>query len=1649
MNKNKSIIFNILTSIYIKLKILDNNFHYRSIFFALINMINNIIIIDIIFQKDRNFINYTSYIYFFSPIFYLELLNQKYINKNIESENNLNYNKDQISLLIKKFFNINEIYDQIYFKLNNDIIIKIIIILLYILFLLGCIININNNFIKIINKFCSFCFFFYNDSLLPILMIIISRNLLINLSENFQNITSKIYLDFLIIIIFFYLIFLFNKFFVYSYGQNEKFYFLNSNIFFYNIICNLFSSIIIVIRFNIKFFINIQLFWIFFFMVKFKQNFIIFINDTNILNKRINIFYFDIISISYLLTKFISFIFINEKINMNFLKFIEIAIFLIINIFLHVIFYYHKKFYNIEYINNLFLKKDRKIFFAFFQIFEPLLNTMVDLHNQPNINSSIKKIREDVLNSINYYFYYHLIINKNDFKILSKGDSKFNLNINSLNLIISEKFIIKKKSYKTRTNFTEEKKEIRNEFINLLNYFINFYIRLSKTNYFENFYENLREYLNYNKLLLMFLLEGKNFKMEYNLMKFLNSNKFKNKNKLLPYAIFRYLKYYIINIHENDNIEKNKYMKFSNYIIILKVNLKYLKITKCFKNIIKYFTHNASKLYKIIEKYNTIIGKNLEKIVNLKKYLKNLIENKDIFENEKFKYIESILFNFAINKNLEIFDLNSINLLSENNDIFINKIKKNKKIIIKKAPYNYVSISGMKSNKLKDTNFLNIFPYIIRKYIYKKLKKIFCNNKNLKNESNNSNKKHNIPLLTNNKLILLNKIYFSLLPSYNDNLYFLAQIEHNKTYLYNSALIDTNGTIKKFGLFFFENFGLNIKSNDVNIYDIFQIYKKENEMNIINDILENKLNPITYEVSLSKILNFVYQNLKINDDKNFHRNYDILKEKYSKLKFMKIKIEYQNEFLLDLKKDNYEKESNDLIFNSESNNKNQLSKIYLISFSFENLYTKRESLLNMSVLIKNESVINLSINASVASQASLSGLKDNDWNITLSESKQIKNKNRNEIISYIYNFFLIILAFIILIAIKLIIKKFKNDYQVLIFIREYNLIYLYNHFYFNNKIVIENEDNKNNIYNIIENDILKLNENYSTYKFFKYYNQFYSNLLNEYHNSYFKKYIKKISKSSNLYKSINKPIPSLLINGKYKNITYDEIFPNEINYFHALSQIENYYLFTDILNFTYNEFLSDESLEIQYMYLILKNYINYYPKILEINNEVKNIFENEINRLKVIFLVFLYIFIIGNLFSLLLLYFTANLLDKKILKIIKKISEIENEQIIFLKKKLKLTKYLIKNEIKATKVLDSLKMIAKEVIINKKKTKVELDSSPKKNFNIKKGFNVNNFELKNNNSSDLNESFNSSKLTLLKKQDSINNFFNSNKKEENINFEYSKQTPIKNLCFRNKNVLYIIIIFLSIFMIFIIIFTPLILSLIKLNKTKLFHIINVNQFQTLIINYYFIIKYSILFNESSIFENYTKIEKVQNIYLNFSYIMKILSNDYVNIYEVINDDRLCEVINDDINSEFQLMLSDICQFIPTLNTHLIIIISGITKHLAEIFTEFSQSKRNFYDIQRFYHHKEIQIINYYFIISCMNTMNYILYNKFKPDFLSKINYLTNLLIIIFIIMLIVEILNYYQTNYLLLKKLSKSYNNHEIIEKFFVEQEKKTKKKIL
>ena len=127
-NELKSIKINLknfLIIIFLNIKDNSNFSQTYIIIFNFIEMINKIIIIDIIFNKNRNFLNYCSYLYVLSPLFYFEYVNNLLVNKSNQSLNEDDYKFDQMSLLLKKLFKIN-IYDQIYF--SKYTIIKIVII---------------------------------------------------------------------------------------------------------------------------------------------------------------------------------------------------------------------------------------------------------------------------------------------------------------------------------------------------------------------------------------------------------------------------------------------------------------------------------------------------------------------------------------------------------------------------------------------------------------------------------------------------------------------------------------------------------------------------------------------------------------------------------------------------------------------------------------------------------------------------------------------------------------------------------------------------------------------------------------------------------------------------------------------------------------------------------------------------------------------------------------------------------------------------------------------------------------------------------------------------------------------------------------------------------------------------------------------------------------------------------------------------------------------------------------------------------------------------------------------------------------------------------------------------------------------------------
>ena len=123
--KNNNKFSNLLLNIIISIKFNTINFGKFLFILNLIDIVNYIIVIDIIFNKNRNFINFNSYIYMINPIIYSEYLyNKECINNNktlyfknttLITLNEEQKNKDQISLLLNKIFNI-QILEQNYYN---------------------------------------------------------------------------------------------------------------------------------------------------------------------------------------------------------------------------------------------------------------------------------------------------------------------------------------------------------------------------------------------------------------------------------------------------------------------------------------------------------------------------------------------------------------------------------------------------------------------------------------------------------------------------------------------------------------------------------------------------------------------------------------------------------------------------------------------------------------------------------------------------------------------------------------------------------------------------------------------------------------------------------------------------------------------------------------------------------------------------------------------------------------------------------------------------------------------------------------------------------------------------------------------------------------------------------------------------------------------------------------------------------------------------------------------------------------------------------------------------------------------------------------------------------------------------------------------
>ena len=98
-NENK--FFYIFIHIFINIKEHSLKFSLFKNICNIIEMINNVIVIDIIFNYKRDFINYLSILYFINPIFYIEILSIYLIKLKINKNPSLSMIKLENNIFIK------------------------------------------------------------------------------------------------------------------------------------------------------------------------------------------------------------------------------------------------------------------------------------------------------------------------------------------------------------------------------------------------------------------------------------------------------------------------------------------------------------------------------------------------------------------------------------------------------------------------------------------------------------------------------------------------------------------------------------------------------------------------------------------------------------------------------------------------------------------------------------------------------------------------------------------------------------------------------------------------------------------------------------------------------------------------------------------------------------------------------------------------------------------------------------------------------------------------------------------------------------------------------------------------------------------------------------------------------------------------------------------------------------------------------------------------------------------------------------------------------------------------------------------------------------------------------------------------------------
>ena len=1234
--------------IFVNIKEKCVKIHFFEFISNFLFFLNSILIIDIIFNYKRNFLSYHYPIYLINPTFYYEtFLNYlvknsslNSINSNIElttfEMNETRYGDDQISLIIKKYFKIN-IYEPLVF---NELLLTRIIIILIIIFLFLIQLrpkeNKINNFIK---KICSIIIYFIFEPFIIIFFLIFNRPIIEKIGDIYKEIKNTYLLDFALMLIFNCISYLYYSYFIFSYGFNHNIYFFHNGFFPVIWTLNFMSSVLIILRYNILNSIIFQLFWNLLFLLEtYHQWESFFYDNKRIKIKKISIF-FNLLSLSFLFVRFLSLFLISSLGQYKIFKIFEL---LEIFLFSLALYYRINKTENIlkisKYSDNL-LQQNKKFFLesvAFFQYLNEFFFA------QSPMSKITEKSKEKLLKDYEKDIKTQYCSNSKDFEFICDGNEKLKSYLD----------LGAHKNTKALTSFSAP--SVISDFRNItyvFNLLINILGKFSKVirnSQNTDFYSYAKEIIVYNKVLLFFIKDGKAFRSRFLLTKYLG-DKYKKKLNYISSSILSFLSSYF------KQFEKRAEDSSMMFIIIFhQLNLNYYQILSSFKEVLKSFDNNNKKeiLY-TIDLQSDLIELSLINIMKLNEVYSDSLKNYQP-DKEKYKLLEDLIFNNSIDKSFDYFDINYLDSMIEKNTYFLIIIEQSN-LIIKKVPLLFELKTGIPTKEISNKSFDILFPKLIRKKIIKRIKKLLNSNQSFKCDS---------LLEMSNKLIIGIKFVINRLPILNGSLYFSCSIEEkDETEENNYIIIDKEGTVLKFGIFFRDHFGFSDNILKTNIFSLFGIKKIKIEKGNSGEL---KISSKTLIKNIKEYLN----------------------------KYAEKKLEEKEKIIQKLKNDFCSEKRIEVSYKCENtypSKKNE--ELYLLLFSFITLNEKiikkkkigetQDPLMTQGIGFSNSA-------SSVMSIKELKDINNEKWNLTNKKSETFNRKEGTlERFSFLYNLVLIVLALLLCIYIKYISNKFYSqrvDYEE---IRQLHFEFLEALFFSINAIQINGDEAMANSLNYEYNEIfpqfkLELSD-------FYYY--CFSQLSEDIFKTYreLKNLYSKFNKNSFFYsKTHSMEFPFFLENGELIYKSYINYFEIPLNNYYLISRENYYYINISCVFGDFDSMTSQNELSKKLSFLV-SNGIIFAHQISQINYYDKENFRREYKKY-FLFIYFIYFgFLFCNLISIVLLFFIVKISSLKIKELTGNILKITLKEKKFLLEKIRYAKKIVYNEMKPSEVLKILK----------------------------------------------------------------------------------------------------------------------------------------------------------------------------------------------------------------------------------------------------------------------------------------------------------------------------------------------------------------------